>query len=70
MKNYYLHNYELNDKLFEHYANNDFNNLKYKESNFNHNISNLPQIITYLTFGSNFNQQYNIPYNIKYLKLC
>ncbi len=49
-------NYELNEQLFEHYLNNNFNNLKYIGSKFNQDVSNLPQSITHLTFGYDFNQ--------------
>ncbi len=36
---------------------------------FNQDVSKLPQTITHLTLGLKFNQKFNIPSNIKYLKL-
>ncbi len=69
--------YELNEKLFEYYVNNDF---KYRGSKFNHDVLNLPKSSTNLSFdnkfnrnilklGYRFNQQYELYSNIKYLNL-
>ncbi len=48
--------YALDEKLFEHYSNNNFKSLKYEGSKFNQDVSNLPQGLIHLTFGYEFNQ--------------
>ena len=61
-------NYILNDKLFEAYESNNFNNLKCRDSKFNELVNNLPQCLTYLTFGRHFNQRVNkLPQGLTHL---
>ncbi len=62
-------NYELDEKIFQRYANDNFNVITYRVGKFNQDVSALPPSLTHLTFGYFFNQQCNIPPNIKYLKL-
>ena len=105
-------NYKLNDKLFEAYENNNFNDLALQRSKFNQKVNNsqqelscstyftfdywfnkkvstlsqnishlffgyyfnqnvnkLPKSITYLAFGNDFCQTFNLPQNVKHLKL-
>ncbi len=60
--------YELNEKLFESYANNDVYHFKFNENKFNQDISNLHPILTHLIFGWNFNQNVSeLPLNITHL---
>ena len=49
-------NHELNEKLFEHYTNNDFMGLEIKKNRFNKDVSFLPYSLTHLTFGHCFNR--------------
>ncbi len=37
--------YELNEKIFEYCANNNFDNLQYVKSKFNKDVSILPQLL-------------------------
>ena len=65
-------NYELNDELFDAYANNEFKNLKYIGSKYDLQIV-FPQkliytcICSYLTLGHKFNHEINLPENLTHL---
>ena len=60
--------YELNDKLFEVYENNNFENLTCIKNKFNQEVNKLPHNIIHLTFGWNFNQEVNnLPQNLTHL---
>ena len=59
--------YKLDEKIFENYENNYYDFLGYDEfmhcyarNKFNKDVSNLPQGITYLTFGFRFNKNVSI----------
>ena len=52
--------YELNERLFEHYANNNFCGLKYEINKFNQDVSVLPSSIIHLTFGTYFDQDVSV----------
>ena len=64
-------NYMLDESLFDAYANNNFEDLKYIDSKFNRLIDNLSLIkssITHLTFGWDFNQSVdNLPSSLTHL---
>jgi hypothetical protein len=47
---------ELNEKLFEAYEKNNFDNTKFIGSQFNQPLSNSLDDLTHLTFGGEFNQ--------------
>ncbi len=61
-------NYKLEDKLFESYYNNNFNNLCLLMNTFDNDISNLPSTLTHLTFGYWFNQDVSkLPQSLTHL---
>ena len=49
--------YQLSDGICEAYGNNNFKNFNYIRSKFNQDVTQLPQLLTHLTFGSDFNRK-------------
>ncbi len=58
-------NHNLNEKIFEHCANNDYSGLKYVEDTFNQDVSKLPKNLTHLCFCGIFEKDVsNLPKNL------
>ena len=60
--------YELNDILFECYETNMFFGIKYIKNQFNYPIINIPESITHLRMGFNFNQLLKVLFNIGFIE--